>query len=88
MADFAKIDADIDFIPLTIATCCTLHNIAENNKIPLRATWTENLEESTRLYPQPINSAVSGNSIPGNAVRNHLKNYMAQHFPILQSRIH
>lgn len=83
-----KIDADIDFVPLIVATCCILHNIAENNKIPIRSSWNEALEESSRLYPQPIYRTVSNSSsLTSNAIREHLKIYMAQNFPLLQSRL-
>lgn len=83
-----RIDADIEMVPYIVATCCVLHNIAEINKIPLRASWTDTQNQNRQNFPQPNSSASYSEILSANQIRDHLKDYFTQNFPTLQSRIH
>lgn len=79
-----KIDAKIDFAPSIIATCCVLHNIAEKRKLPIRESWLTSAKENERLYPQPL-SISNQTQLSASDIRDHLKEYMVQNFPLLSS---
>lgn len=82
-----KIDANIELVPSIVATCCILHNIAEKKGLPMRSQWMETSEEYNRAYPQPSSSAVGNELVSANDIRDNLKDFMAQNFPILRSHI-
>ena len=80
-----KLDCQIKFVPSIVATCCVLHNIAEKRKLPVRESWVRAAEKNDRIYPQP-NSINNQRELIASNIRDILKDYMAQNFPLLQSR--
>ncbi|XP_055905139.1 uncharacterized protein LOC129940727 [Eupeodes corollae] len=81
-----RIDIAVEFVPNIVATCCVLHNILEKRRCPFRENW--NIETATSnetlAQPQPV-SRIGTSTLEGGEIRNHLKMYLAENFPIIQS---
>ncbi|XP_071653711.1 uncharacterized protein [Temnothorax longispinosus] len=83
-----KMDCAYTFCPQIILACCTLHNFVESHKERFFPEWLDEVSNSDQLFPQPI--AVQNRNrdcVPGIAVRNHLKQYLAASYPLRKALI-
>lgn len=81
-----RIDIDYEFVPQIIAACCTLHNIVEENKEDFKQTWFKEVVIAEELLPQPNCQPQQANNIAeAKVIRNHLKVYMAENYPLKKS---
>ena len=48
-----KLEVDIDFAPIIIATCCVLHNVVEFYKEHFPEEWLQTVTSNAEAYPQP-----------------------------------
>ncbi|XP_055846735.1 uncharacterized protein LOC129912490 [Episyrphus balteatus] len=79
-----RIDIDVKFVPHIVATCCVLHNILERRRSPYRETWNTDTSTMSDLLTQPASTNITS-TLQGDEIRNHLKLYMAQNFPLIRS---
>lgn len=78
-----KINCNYRFAPEIIAACCVLHNFLENNKDHFIVQWLQEVERLERVIPQPIGeTSAAKDSLQGTIVRNHIKLYLSEHFPL------
>lgn len=83
-----KIECDHTFAPAIIATCCILHNFVESKKERFFTHWLQEIEQLELLTPQPrCATNCQRDSIQGSELRDHLKQYLAQNFPLRQTLI-
>lgn len=83
-----KMDVDPEFAPMVITTCCMLHNMCEDLRLPVPPNNTEDSANGVR-YPQPhtdVNHRIDdNNSLP---IRDAIKDFLAQTQPLRQSFCH
>ncbi|CAL1678201.1 unnamed protein product [Lasius platythorax] len=83
-----KINCDYSFAPEVIAACCTLHNFVENKKDQFIMQWLEEVEQLEVLIPQPTaNTCAEKDSVQGTILRNHIKQYLSENFPLRKALI-
>lgn len=78
-----QMDCNYEFSAEVIAACCTLHNFVENNKERFSSRWLEEAIQSELLFPQPeVVRCADRESLQGTVLRTHIKNYLAENFPL------
>lgn len=83
-----KIDCDYTFAPEIIVACCILHNFVESKKEIFFMQWLEEIERLQLIIPQPrCTNNCQKDSIQGTELRNHLKQYLSQNFPLRKALI-
>lgn len=83
-----KINCDYSFAPEIIAACCVLHNFVEKNKDRFYIQWLQEIEQLELVIPQPRTATItSTDSIDGTNIRNHLKQYLSDNFPLRKALI-
>lgn len=83
-----RLDVHYSFVPEIVATCCTLHNILEENKDPFQENWLEAIEEAQIVFQQPnqFQKNQERDNLNGSELRDFLCSYLARNFPLRQSR--
>ncbi|XP_071579940.1 uncharacterized protein [Temnothorax nylanderi] len=83
-----KINCDFSFAPEIIATCCVLHNFVEKRKDRFFTQWLQEVEQLELVIPQPRPTTNTGkDSMDGTNVRNHIKRYLSENFPLRKALI-
>nr|XP_012215694.1 PREDICTED: putative nuclease HARBI1 isoform X2 [Linepithema humile]XP_012215695.1 PREDICTED: putative nuclease HARBI1 isoform X2 [Linepithema humile] len=83
-----RIESDYKFVPEIITTCCILHNFVESKNDRFIIQWLDEVEESNRLFPQPRSTSnVEREGFNSTAIRNHLKQYLSDNFPLRKALI-
>ena len=74
-----RIAVPVQFAPRIIATCCILHNICEDEQTP---EPNENASHTTDITPDILSI---GDTNEVNFVRETIKQFLAQNFPLRES---
>ncbi|XP_011867696.1 PREDICTED: putative nuclease HARBI1 [Vollenhovia emeryi] len=83
-----KINCDYKFAPEIISACCILHNYVESKGYIFLTQWLRELEVSELATPQPnTQTNVEKNSIEGTNIRNHIKQFLSENFPLRKALI-
>ncbi|XP_039310298.1 protein ALP1-like [Solenopsis invicta] len=81
-------DSSSDDNPEIIAACCVLHNFVEKNKDRFYIQWLQEIEQLELVISQPRTATItSTDSIDGTNIRNHLKQYLSDNFPLRKALI-
>lgn len=83
-----RIDVNYKLVPKVIAVCCTLHNIVAHENEIFQNQWLNAIEGSENIYEQPEDQINPLIEISQSETRQVLTNYLADNFPLRQSRIH
>ncbi|XP_029164237.1 protein ALP1-like [Nylanderia fulva] len=83
-----QINCDYIFAPEIIVACCILHNFVESKKERFYSEWLQEAEQLQLLTPQPTCATnYQRDSVQGTELRNHLKEYLSQNFPLRKALI-
>lgn len=86
-----RTDISISAVPKVVVACTILHNFCEKEKEHYNNTWNET-EGNKYIYPQP-SGVMSSIIIPGEhcdpkEIRENIKNYLKNNFPIRENSIY
>lgn len=83
-----KITSDYKFAAEIISACCILHNYVEDNYEVFFTQWLQEFEVSQLATPQPNRqTSVQKDSIEGTHIRNHIKQFLSEQFPLRKALI-
>lgn len=84
-----RFDVQYSFVPEVALACCILHNIVEENKETFSSNWVASVEETNTIYPQPnncvSNQTINLNNYDAKFIRENLKVYMKNKYPLRKS---
>lgn len=80
-----RIDLHYTSVPKVVIACCVLHNVMELKKERILPHWTESVESSGNIFPQPArNECRTYDYYDAFNTRDALREYMTQ-FPLRKS---
>ncbi|XP_060854937.1 uncharacterized protein LOC132932573 [Metopolophium dirhodum] len=82
-----RADINYKFMPSIVHSCVILHNIIENSKDNFNPCWLRSVNEVNIERPQPRQVTVTRAEPQAKDIREVLKNYMYNNYPLRQSSV-
>ncbi|XP_017470804.1 PREDICTED: putative nuclease HARBI1 [Rhagoletis zephyria] len=84
-----RTDISIDMVPKLVVACSVLHKFCEKQNEPYCNRWNH-FEDTANIYSQPnditCTRIISDESFDPKHIRDNIKNYMANNFPLREIR--
>jgi len=83
-----RMDINYTFVPNVTSACCILQNFVESRNEQFIQQWLDNVAAAEIMFPQPPTyNDKDRDNLSGAAIREHLKNYLANHFPLRKNNL-
>lgn len=84
-----RMDIHYTFVPNVTSACCILQNFVESRNEQFIQQWLDDVAAAEILFPQPPNDIDrQRDDLTGTAIREHLKNYLSNNFPLRKNYVH